>query len=238
MRIIDPQTAVLTNVEVLAYLTSNPPRRPPPSSGNWAPNPDLRDHNTVVKEVRIPMRSSSSIHGFTTMQAVSPPHLLRYPRYTARPSSSQSKSQSQAAMTGTLRTSNSAITETDANSLPPPISSSEITPMDTALRDLVVRLQPYGLTKAEVVMILNLGVGLSGNPATEEAAEEGANGEDAMEVDGEAEGEEGEEEDYTAVVLMDGVIEERELRLSDEDVKAILAIIKETLTADYENVKG
>lgn len=86
-------------------------------------------------------------------------------------------------------------------------------------------------------MILNLGVGLSGNPATEEAAEEGANGEDVMEVDGEAEGEEG-DEDYTAVVLMDGVIEERELRLSDEDVKAILVIIKETLTADYENVKG
>ena len=143
-------------------------------------------------------------------------------------------------MTGTLRTSNSASTDTDASSLPPPIPSSETTPMDTALRDLVVRLQPYGLTKAEVVMILNLGVGLSGNPATEEAAEQGANGEDVMEVDGEAEGEgeEGEEEDYTAVVLMDGVIEERELRLSDEDVKAILAIIKETLTADYENVKG
>ncbi|KAJ5516236.1 hypothetical protein N7527_007796 [Penicillium freii] len=227
MRIIDPQTAVLTNVEVLAYLTSNPPRRPPPSSGNWAPSPDLRDHNTVVKE----------IHNYASRLS---PHLLRYPRYTARPSSSQSKSQSQAAMTGTLRTSNSASTDTDASSLPPPIPSSETTPMDTALRDLVVRLQPYGLTKAEVVMILNLGVGLSGNPTTEEAAEQGANGEDVMEVDGEAEGEgeEGEEEDYTAVVLMDGVIEERELRLSDEDVKAILAIIKETLTADYENVKG
>ncbi|KAF4770296.1 hypothetical protein N7455_006155 [Penicillium solitum] len=224
MRIIDPQTAVLTNVEVLAYLTSNPPRRPPPSSGNWAPSPDLRDHNTVVKE----------IHNYASRLS---PHLLRYPRYTARPSSSQSKSQSQAAMTGTLRTTNSASTDTDASSLPPPIPSSETTPMDTALRDLVVRLQPYGLTKAEVVMILNLGVGLSGNPATEEAAEEGANGEDVMEVDGEAEGEEG-DEDYTAVVLMDGVIEERELRLSDEDVKAILVIIKETLTADYENVKG
>lgn len=86
-------------------------------------------------------------------------------------------------------------------------------------------------------MILNLGVGLSGNPANEEAREEGANGEESMEVDGEGEGE-AEEDDYTAVVLMDGVIEERELRLSDEDVKAILAIIKETLTADYENVKG
>jgi hypothetical protein len=33
--------------------------------------------------------------------------------------------------------------------------------MDNALRDLVVRLQPYGLTKAEVVMILNLGVGVT-----------------------------------------------------------------------------
>jgi hypothetical protein len=121
--------------------------------------------------------------------------------------------------------------------MPPPIPSTETTPMDTALRDLVVRLQPYGLTKAEVVMILNLGVGLSGSPAAEQTGEE-ANGHDAMEVDGVAEGEEGEEEDYTAVVLMDAVIEERELRLSDEDVKAILAIIKETLTADYENVKG
>ncbi|KAJ5950251.1 uncharacterized protein N7479_008664 [Penicillium vulpinum] len=225
MRIIDPQTAIMTNVEVLAYLTSNPPRRPPPNSGNWAPSPDLRDHNTVVKE----------IHNYASRLS---PHLLRYPRYTARPSSSQSKSQSQAAMTGTLRTSNPADTEADANSLPPPISSTETTPMDTALRDLVVRLQPYGLTKAEVVMILNLGVGLSGNPTTEEAGEEGANGHDAMEVDGEAEGEESEEADYTAIVLMDSVIEERELRLSDEDVKAILAIIKETLEVNYENVKG
>ena len=86
-------------------------------------------------------------------------------------------------------------------------------------------------------MILNLGVGLSGNPATAEAEEEGANGEEAMEVDGEGEGE-AEEDDYTAVVLMDAVIEERELRLSDEDVKAILAIIKETLSVDYKNVKG
>ena len=86
-------------------------------------------------------------------------------------------------------------------------------------------------------MILNLGVGLSGNPATSEAGEEVANGEEAMEVDREGEGE-AEEDDYTAVVLMDAVIEERELRLSDEDVKAILAIIKETLSVDYENVKG
>lgn len=51
---MDPQAATLTNIEVLAFLTENPPRRPPnppPNSRNWVPSPDLRDHNTVVKEV-------------------------------------------------------------------------------------------------------------------------------------------------------------------------------------------
>ncbi|KAJ5135264.1 uncharacterized protein N7515_004542 [Penicillium bovifimosum] len=227
MRIIDPQTAVLTNVEVLAYLTSNPPRRspnPPPNSKNWVPSPDLRDHNTVVKE----------IHNYASRLS---PHLLRYPRYTARPSSSQSISQSQAAMTGTLRTTSTTDTEPNASASPSPSLSTELTPMDVALRDLIVKLKPYKLTKAEVVMLLNLGVGICSESSAD--AGDGANGHDEMEVDGEGEGagEEG-ETDYTAVVLMDAVVEERELRLSDEDVAAILAIIKETLTADYENVKG
>lgn len=39
----------------------------------------------------------------------------------------------------------------------------------------------------------------------------------------------GEEEDYGALALLDTVIEEREERLSNEDVSAILAIIRETL---------
>ena len=55
-QVIDPQSAVLTNIEVLAYLTANPPRRPPnppPNLRHWVPSPDLRDHNTVVKEVHI-----------------------------------------------------------------------------------------------------------------------------------------------------------------------------------------
>jgi hypothetical protein len=120
--------------------------------------------------------------------------------------------------------------------------------MDNALRDLVIRLQPYGLTKAEVVMILNLGLGLSNNPgAAAEGEEEGINGDGAMEVDeqnGEGEGaeEEGEPEqtqaDYTAEVLLDAIVEERELRISNEDMMAIFATIRDTLTADYENVKG
>jgi hypothetical protein len=151
-------------------------------------------------------------------------------------------------MTGTLQAQNSN-TEPDAASLPPPIPSSEPTPMDTALRDLVTRLQPYGLTKAEVVMILNLGLGLNATPeATEEGEEELTNGEGAMEVDeqnGDEQADEGEDEqaemspaDYTAIVLLDAIVEERELRLNDEDVAAVLAIIRETLTADYENIRG
>ena len=49
-QILDPQSATLTNIEVLAHLTANPPRRSP-NTRNIAPKPDLRDHNTVVKEV-------------------------------------------------------------------------------------------------------------------------------------------------------------------------------------------
>lgn len=62
---------------------------------------------------------------------------------------------------------------------------------------------------------------------------------DGMDVDadggpaeGQAEGEEAAEipeEDYGALALLDTVIEEREERLSNEDVAAILAIIRETL---------
>lgn len=104
-------------------------------------------------------------------------------------------------------------------------------------------------------MIVNLGVGLHA-PATEgedgeeageggeeqeeydENAEQQVNGgEDTngmMEVDGAEEaqgGGEGEipEEDYGALALLDTVIEEREERLSNEDVNNVLAIIRETL---------
>lgn len=106
--------------------------------------------------------------------------------------------------------------------------------MDYALRDIITKLQPYGLTKAEVVMILNLGLGLTGT-----ADGEGhANGDGEMEVDeGHMNGEEGEEgegeEDYSALALFDTVVEEREDRIADEDVPVILSIIKETLAESY-----
>ncbi|KAI2997088.1 hypothetical protein CAN33_006115 [Aspergillus niger] len=223
MRIVDPQSATLTNIEVLAYLTANPPRRPPnppPNSRNWVPSPDLRDHNTVVKE----------IHNYVTRLS---PHLLKYPKYThLSPAQIQAQSQS---------TTTTAI---------PPSQINAPTPLDHALQELVTRLQPYGLTKGEVLMIVNLGVGLHA-PATEgeEGEEMGEGGEEdenaehhgnggeetngMMEVDGAEEGQGGDgeipEEDYGALALLDTVIEEREERLSNEDVTNVLAIIRETL---------
>ncbi|PLB53244.1 hypothetical protein P170DRAFT_349793, partial [Aspergillus steynii IBT 23096] len=230
--IVDPQSAVLTNIEVLAYLTANPPRRPPnppPNSRNWVPSPDLRDHNTVVKE----------IHNYISRLS---PHVQDYPRYT--PAATQ-----QAPQRAPL---------------------NEHMPIDDALRDLITQLQPYGLTKGEVLMIVNLGVGVQAPPAGEGEGEEGegegegeaedggqgdaemTNGTgtgtgEEMEVDGDADAEgghvegaegaegagEGEEEvpeeDYGPLALLDTVIEERDERLSDADVRAVLAIIRETL---------
>lgn len=133
--------------------------------------------------------------------------------------------------------------------------------MDAALRALVTRLKPFGLTKAEVLMIVNLGIGVGSSPGAGEEEGEGegeeggqeAEGEggdqvngEAMEVDGgheqagetaEEGGQEGEpepevaEEDYGPLALLDTVIEEREERLSQEDVVQLLAIIRETLGA-------
>jgi hypothetical protein len=126
---------------------------------------------------------------------------------------------------------------------------------------LVTRLQPYGLTKGEVLTIINLGVGLdraglvpttnssnnihenqdvvmeNGGAITEtiESGEGVAQNEEEAEDQeaaaaaavggGEGEG----EDDYGALALFDSVVEEREERLSDEDVTAILAIVRETL---------
>ncbi|EAW09895.1 uncharacterized protein ACLA_041110 [Aspergillus clavatus NRRL 1] len=206
-QIIDPQNAVLTNIEVLAYLTANPPRRPPnppPNSRNWVPSPDLRDHNTVVRE----------IHNYAHRLS---PHILKYPRYI---------------------NGEPPLASSDASAAPlPPAQPEAPMPLDDALRELVTRLKPFGLTKGEVVMLVNLGVGLHEGPQGDgEEGEEGPAEEmevDEVVADGEGGVEEGSmelsEEDYGALALLDTVIEEREERLSNENVARILAIIRETL---------
>jgi hypothetical protein len=123
-----------------------------------------------------------------------------------------------------------------ANSTAPPRDLlSEQTPIDLALRDLITQLKPFGLTKAEVVMILNLGVGVT-TSTDGENGEEMANGDGEMEVDEDGNavnGEGGEEEDFGAMAIFESVVEEREQRISDEDVQVVLGIIREVLTEHY-----
>lgn len=140
-------------------------------------------------------------------------------------------------MTGTMRPA-AQIGNTDNNdssksTLPPPVVSTEQTPMDVALRDLISRLQPYGLTKAEVVMILNLGVGVSSSPGDQTNGDGEAMEVDETNGDGGEEGEGEGEEDFGALALFESVVEEREARMTDEDVQAVLNIIREVLNEHY-----
>lgn len=259
-KIVDPQNATLTNIEVLSHITTHPPRRPPnpppnTNTRNFIPSPDLRDHNTVIKE----------IHNYVTRLA---PHLLSYPRFT-----------NDSVVEGEDALGNALVAQGRVGQ-----RGQGETPMDNALRELVRRLQPFGLTKGEALMIVNLGVGvqralgveeqdqdqdqeqgqgqdqgMEGAEGQEHEQGEGVNGtaqeEGHMDVDvdnnhevngvvvderqgeGEGEGEGGDEgeggeiaeEDYGALALLDTVIEEREERLSNEDVAQVLGIIRETL---------
>ncbi|KAF3491432.1 uncharacterized protein GIQ15_00949 [Arthroderma uncinatum] len=184
MKVLDPQSATLSNVEVLAHLKLNPPRLPPapiPNAKNFVPKPDLRDYNTVVKE-------------YNDYVARLSPHLLSYPSF-------------------------SSISAENAASLDTPDKS--ITDLDVALRTLIASLKPFNLTKAEVLTIINLGVGLEAKP-------EGEAAEDTVMQDGEGE-DGGQGIDYGALALLDTIIEDREERLADEDVAEILRIVRETL---------
>jgi hypothetical protein len=91
---------------------------------------------------------------------------------------------------------------------------------------LIQELKPYGLTKGEVLVLINLGVGLKNPPtvpngSVAESVEEKQQQEEVVEEE--------EEEDYAAQALIESVIEERDERLSDEDVEAIMAIMRNTL---------
>ncbi|KAL1978440.1 hypothetical protein VTN31DRAFT_1299 [Thermomyces dupontii] len=191
MKIVDPQSATLTNAEVLAFFTANPPRRPPnppPNARNWAPKPDLRDHNTVVKE----------IHNY--VERISP-HLLNYPPSTTSPTTASKRDSFQQQQQQQLQPQPQL-----PYSLP-----SEATPLDNAIRRLIAELKPFGLTKAEVLMLINLGVGVKKKKKKE------------------GEEEEGEEDDYEARAVFESVVEDREERLSDEDVGRVLRIMADVL---------
>ncbi|KAH8695425.1 hypothetical protein BGW36DRAFT_382669 [Talaromyces proteolyticus] len=204
MKIVDPQTATLTNIEVLSYLTANAPRKPPqapPGARHFNPKPDLRDHCTVVTE----------IHNY--VERISP-HLLDYPRYT--------HDIQQDPKTHTFQ-------QPSTDQQQPYIQPSEPTPLDNAIRKLLQELKPYGLTKGEVMMMINLGVGLKNKNAGADSMEVDR-GEVAVDEDGNQE-EGGEEDDdaYSNNVLIESVIEELGARLKEGDKEDIFRIMNKTL---------
>jgi len=204
MKIVDPQTATLTNIEVLSYFTANPPRKSPEGPQgviNFVPKPDLRNHCTVVTE----------IHNYVERTS---PHLLNYPRYTHG---------SQAPTTHTLQ-------QPSTDQQQPYIQPKEPIPLDNAIRKLVRELAPYNFTKGEVVMLINLGVGVKSKKLSNNSIN------NAMDVDGDEvradQEEEDDDENYPHRALMHSVIEELDMRLSEEDVDNVLRIMNETLGSE------
>jgi len=68
--------------------------------------------------------------------------------------------------------------------LEPALVSKEPTPLDLALKEVITRLKPYGLTKGEVLMLLNLGVGLERESDNDLAAGEKGQADDYDDGDG------------------------------------------------------
>jgi hypothetical protein len=110
----------------------------------------------------------------------------------------------------------------------PYIQSTEPTPLDKAIPALIKELLPFGLTKAEVMMMINLGLGLKRKEKLSADAMETDKGE---ENSGENEGEGEEEEDdlFKDQPIIDTVIEDFGERLDDEQLVSIVTIMRKHL---------
>ncbi|RAO64854.1 uncharacterized protein BHQ10_000866 [Talaromyces amestolkiae] len=203
MKIVDPQTATLTNIEVLSYFTANPPRKSaeaPPGMRNFIPKPDLRDHCTVVTE----------IHNYVERTS---PHLLNYPRYTHDSSPNP-----------TVHT----LQQPSTDQVEPYMQPTEPTPADNAIRKVVQELAPYNLTKGEVMMLINLGVGIKQKKTTDGDAMD-VNGDEDAAADENGEGGEEVDDMYGHKALLSTIVEEMEQRLSEDDMMDIFRIMDKNL---------
>ncbi|KAI5299410.1 hypothetical protein KEM56_003258, partial [Ascosphaera pollenicola] len=176
-------------------------------------NPDLGELDMISAERRLAYfdglvgENASKVPGLCQLS----PHLSSYPAFTTSESN-----------IAALKAIDSSHTHTPL----PPNKPADLDPtaLDLAIRRLVLELKPFGLTKAEVLMILNLGAGLKSDSVNEDGEQdEQQNVDEEMEDGGDG------DEDYGALALLDTVIEDREERLSDEDIIEILKIIRGAL---------
>ena len=104
-------------------------------------------------------------------------------------------------------------------------------PPETFVKAVVPKLRNFGLTKAEVFNLINLGVGL---PRTQSASKpDGAD--DEMEVDEEEAAEDAGEPDDRQLLSL--IIEELEERFSGEEGEAKIEKILDTMRTEYERAQ-
>jgi hypothetical protein len=117
LQILDPQSAILTNAEVLHYLQTHPLREPDPKIGSYIPTSQA-GHATIRRDL------------LTYFKEITP-------------------------WTTTL-----ARKLQNENYLDPEETAEIYDKQDSWVRVLLERLAKYELTKSEVAMIINLGLGL------------------------------------------------------------------------------
>ncbi|KAL9111080.1 MAG: hypothetical protein Q9227_004513 [Pyrenula ochraceoflavens] len=224
-KILDPQSAVLTNAEVLASLQKHQSRKRPQlrTIGEYRP-PDLTGYKNVVKDV-------SPFFSLVVRNTGRKASIPFYPPSPPHPSSSALPVKPHPQRPHTL------LDSTTPNISPPPPKQLNayfhnlsphllhIPPPSLWLHNLLVRLRPYDLTQAETLMIINLGLGFERPSLTPDAQ---TNGGGVVVVEGE-EGEGGggvEDEAQGDEQLLQSVVEEMDQRYQPEDVEGILKVVR------------
>ena len=185
MKVLDPQSALLTTSEVHHFLSTHPPRAKDKPIGAYQPV-KLDDYTNVRND-------------FNSYIKLTSPHIAKYP------------------------------------------------PPDEWMGEVVGKLRAYGLTKAESLQVLNLGVGLESTlkaPEGEVKDDEATNG--AVEVNGDVEGgveeqeEVKEEEDVVATsdTAVEVEVEEAEEGDGDSAHRSLLACIIESMDERFAGEEG
>ena len=185
MKVLDPQSALLTTAEVHHFLTTHPPRAKDKPIGAYQPV-KLDDYTNVRND-------------FNSYIKLTSPHVAKYP------------------------------------------------PPDEWMGEVVGKLRAYGLTKAESLQVLNLGVGLESTlkaPEGDAKEDEAVNG--AVEVNGDAEGggEEQEEvkEEEDVVPTSDTVVEVEGEEMDEGDGgsahRSLLGCVVENMDERFAGEEG
>jgi hypothetical protein len=179
LQILNPQSAVLTNAEVLHYLQTRPLREPDRKTGSYIPT-SRAGHATIRRDL------------LTYFREVTP-------------------------WTTTL-----AKKFQNENYLNPEETAKIYGEQDSWLRVLLQRLAKYELAKGEVVMILNLGLGLEDwKGRMPPRLRDGGDGVTSAE-----------EQRVSDEWVLAAVCEELEQRFGAEEIQAILGTVAEVLGAE------